>query len=191
MLASVNRDEALRLLRVEHDAVYSLIDDLTEAEMTRRDTIRYGLYNDQECSFKDLLAHLICYEALTLEALAAWRAGEKHWVIDAVADTRASRDLHYGGIADRARLSLDEQIDEYRRKSAELEAALAELQDGQWRERAFYPTHGPTHGGADLGGLIESIMVSPPRPMYRHLPVHIPDTKAYIGSLRQSRAAKS
>ncbi len=186
MLASVNRDEALRLLRIEHAAVYRLIDDLTDAEMTRRDTIQYGLYADQECSFKDLLAHLICYEALALEAIAAWRAGEKHWVIDAVDDARSSRDIHYGGIADRARLSLDEQIDEYRQKSAELESALADMRDDQWREPAFYPTR----GGADLGGMIESIMVTPPRPMYRHLPVHIPNTNAYVGSLRQSRVAK-
>lgn len=186
MLASVNREEALRLLRIEHAAVYSLIDHLTEAEMTRRDTIRYGLYPDQQCSFKDLLAHLICYEALTLEAVAAWRAGEKHWVIDAVDDARASRDLHYGGIADRARLSLAEQIDEYRQTSAKLESALADMPDEQWRAAACYPTR----RGADLGGMIESIMVSPPRPMYRHLPVHIPDTDAYIASLRHSRPAK-
>lgn len=186
MLASVNRGEALRLLRVEHAAVYRLIDDLTDAEMTRCDTIRYGLYADQDCSFKDLLAHLICYEALCLEAIAAWRAGEKHWVIDAVGDARSSRDIHFGGIADRVRLSLDEQIDEYRQTSAELESALADMLDDQWREPAFYPTR----GGANLGGMIESIMVTPPRPMYRHLPVHIPDTKAYIGGLRQSREAR-
>lgn len=187
MLASVNREEALRLLRIEHAAVNRLIDELTDAEMMRRDTIRYGLYADQECSFKDLLAHLICYEALTLEALAAWRAGEKHWVIDAINDARASRDIHYGGIADRARLRLDEQIGEYRQTSAQLESTLAEMPDEQWREAAIY---GP-RGGEDLGGMIESIMVTPPRPMYRHLPVHIPDSDAYIASLRPSRAAKS
>lgn len=181
MLASVNQDEALRLLRVEHSAVYSLIDELSAAQMTRRDTIRYGLYADQQCSFKDLLAHLICYEALTLQALDAWRAGEKHWVIDAVKDARASRDLHYGGIAERARLSLAEQVDEYRRTSVGLEAALAEMREAQWREPAFYPTR----AGEDLGGMVESIMVSPPRPMYRHLPVHIPDAQAYVSGLRR------
>ena len=144
MLASVSLEEALRLLKLEHTAVYRLIDDLTDAEMTRLNTIRYGLYADQECSFKDLLAHLVCYEALTLEAIASWRTGEKHWVIDAVDDAGASRNIHYGGIADRARLRLEEQIDEYRQKSAELEKALADsagrpvaqksaLSDARWR----------------------------------------------------------
>ena len=182
MLASVSLEEALRLLKLEHTAVYRLIDDLTDAEMTRLNTIRYGLYADQECSFKDLLAHLVCYEALTLEAIASWRTGEKHWVIDAVDDAGASRNIHYGGIADRARLRLDEQIDEYRQRSAELEKALSEVRDDQWRKKAPYPTR----AGEDLGGMIESIMVTPPRPMYRHLPVHIPDTQQYISNLRRA-----
>ena len=59
MLASVDPKTALGLLKVEHNAVLELIDTLTEAEMTRPDTIRYGLYPGQKCSFKDLLAHLI------------------------------------------------------------------------------------------------------------------------------------
>ena len=182
MLASLSREEALRLLKVEHTAVNRLIDDLTAAEMTRHDTIRYGLYADQECSFKDLLAHLVCYEVLTLEAIASCRTGEKHWVIDAVDDARASRNIHYGGIADRARLCLDEQIDEYRQKSVELETALADMRDDQWRKKAPYPTR----AGEDLGGMIERIMVMPPRPMYRHLPVHIPDTHTYVSNLRRT-----
>ena len=36
----------------------------------------------------------------------------------------------------------------------------------------------------DLGGMIEGILVLPPRPKYRHLPVHVPDTRAYMRSLR-------
>lgn len=187
MRATIERTEALRLLGIEHGAVAALIDALTDEEMTRRDTIRYGLYYDQECSFKDLLAHLICYEALTLEAIAEWRRGAKHSVVDAVDDARASRDIHYGGIADRQHLSLSAQIDEYRQVSARLEATIADLSDGQWREPAPFTADAAT----DLGGMIESIMVMPPRPMYRHLPVHVPDSAAYIRSLRQSSRSPS
>ena len=187
MRATIERREALRLLKIEHGAVAALIDALTEEEMTRRDTIRYGLYYDQECSFKDLLAHLVCYEALTLEAIAEWRRGAKHWAVAAVDDSRASRDIHYGGIADRAHLSLTEQIDEYRNVSARLEAAIADMSDGEWREPAPFAVDSVT----DLGGMIEGIMVMPPRPMYRHLPVHVPDSAAYIRSLRQKSRSPS
>ena len=44
--------------------------------------------------------------------------------------------------------------------------------------------HSPSADDSDLGGMIEDILVLPPRPMYRHLPVHIPDAARYIRSLR-------
>ena len=182
MRATVARAEAILHLEVEHEAVTALIDALTDEEMTRSDTIQHGLYYDQECSFKDLLAHLVCYEALTLEAIAQWREGVKHWVVDAIDDPRASREIHYGGIADREELSLSEQLDEYRRVSARLEQTLGTLSDAQWRKSAPFPAA----AGMDLGGMIERIMVMPPRPLYRHLPVHVPDSATYIKRLRQA-----
>ncbi len=180
MRATVERAEALRLLKIEHLAVEALIAELSEEEMTRGDTIRHGLYHDQQCSFKDLLAHLICYEVYTVEALREWGAGRKHWAIDAVKDPRRGREIHYGGIAERARLSLGEQLAEYRQVSRELESAVEALPETDWRMAAPYADG----QGSDLGGMIEGILVLPPRPLYRHLPVHVPDANAYIRSLR-------
>lgn len=182
MRATVERDEALRILRIERQAVEALVAALSDEEMTRRDTIRHGLYYDQECSFKDLLAHLVCYEQFALEAIASWQSGQKHWAISALQDPRQNREIHYGGIAERAHASLDEQLAEYRRVGAELEAAIAALSADEWRAEAPFPAAQPT----DLGGMIEGIMVLPPRPLYRHLPVHIPDAASYIRGLRAS-----
>lgn len=179
MLATVDRTEALRLLKIEHEAVLELIDTLTEEEMTRPDTIRYGLYSDQRLAFKDLLAHLICYEAYTIEVVNDWKIKAQHWVIDGIVEE--GRKIHYGGIADRAHLTLAEQVEEVRQVYTTLETTFATLTDAEWRENAFYPTPSPT----DLGGIIERIVVAPPRPLYRHLPVHIPDTDAYIAGLRR------
>ncbi len=180
MRATVKREEALRLLSIEHQAVEALMAELSDEEMSRGDTIRHGLYYDQECSFKDLLAHLICYEVYTVEALREWQAGQKHWAIDAVKDPRRGREIHYGGIAERAHLSLGEQLEEYRQTSRELEAAIDSLSDADWRMAALYADDQAT----DLGGMIEGILVLPPRPLYRHLPVHVPDASSYIRSLR-------
>jgi hypothetical protein len=172
--------EALRLLQVEHQAVAALMAELTDEEMQRRDTIQHGMYYDQECSFKDLLAHLICYEVYTLEAIGAWRDRHKHWAIEAVQDPRRGREIHYGGIADRAHLSLGEQLAEYRTVSQALEQAIGEMSDDDWRRAPSFALA----GDSDLGGMIEGILVLPPRPMYRHLPVHIPDAARYVRSLR-------
>jgi len=181
MLASVEREEALRLLKIEHNSIRALITELTAEEMIKPDTIRYGLYSDQQCSFKDLLAHLICYEAYSLKAIQSWQQGKKHWVIDAMTDYREGVKIHYGGIEDRRSMTLQEVLDEWQETHSALEAIVANLTDDQWHEEAPYTTTEPTN----LGGMIEPILVAPPRPMYRHLPVHIPDADAYIRSIRQ------
>jgi hypothetical protein len=180
MLASVDRQTALQLLETEHAAVRALIEDLTPEEMTRPDTIEYGLYPDQECSFKDLLAHLITYEVYAVEAVAAWQQGQKHWIIDAMRSPSTSRDVHYNGIACRAHLSLEAVIHEWETAQAALMQTISGLSDTAWRSPAPYPAPEPT----DLGGMLEAILVAPPRPMYRHLPVHIPDSAAYVRGLR-------
>lgn len=180
MRATVEREEALRLLRIEHQAVAALIDELTDEEMTRRDTIQHGMYYDQECSFKDLLAHLICYEVYTVEAIGEWRTGRQHWAIEAVRDPRRGREIHYGGIADRAQLSLAEQLHEYRAVSEALEREIGALSAADWRGAPSFPMA----RASDLGGMIEGILVLPPRPLYRHLPVHVPDAARYVSSLR-------
>jgi hypothetical protein len=181
MLASVDRTVALTNLESEHAAVRALINTLTDAEMTRPDTIEYGLYADQELSFKDLLAHLITYEAYALEAIAAWGRGEAHWIVAAMLSPAGGRQVHYGGIAARAQRSLAEVLAEWERTQAGLMDALRGLSDDDWRGRAPYPTDRPT----DLGGILAIILVAPPRPVYRHLPVHIPDAEAYVRGLRE------
>ncbi|NDJ59695.1 MAG: hypothetical protein GYB67_01140 [Chloroflexi bacterium] len=181
MLASVERAEALRLLKIEHAAVRELIDALTDEEMTRTNTIRYGVYPDQRLSFKDLLAHLITYEAYALEAIEAWEHGERHWVCDSIETARGDLEIHYGGIEARAGLALAAVLAEWEQTQSTLEATFEALSDTAWRTPAPYDTDEPL----DLGGMLEPILVAPPRPLYRHLPVHIPDSAAYIRSLRR------
>ena len=178
MRASVNPTTAADLLDVEHAAVRALIDELTDAEMTHPDTIRYGLYPDQECSFKDLLAHLVCYEVFALEALAEWRRGKEHWILDAL-ETRG-REIHFAGIEDRRHSTLAEQLAEWERVQNAVTQAIRNISEQEWCGLAPYEDGEST----DLGGMLERIIVAPPRPMYRHLPVHIPDSEAYIRSLR-------
>lgn len=179
MLATVERSTALELLAVEHAAVRALIDALSDEEMTRPDTIRYGLYPDQRCSFKDLLAHLITYEAYALEALDAWQAGREHWIGEALYSR--GRDIHFGGIEQRAHCTLAEVLDEWDSTQRSLKDSIRSLSDEAWHSAAPYTSDTPT----DLGGMLEAIIVTPPRPLYRHLPVHIPDAEAYIDSLRR------
>jgi hypothetical protein len=149
--------------------------------MTRYNTIRYGLYPDQRLSFQDLLAHLLTYEVLSLEMLDAWSRGEKHAAIEQMQSSEESRRIHYEGIESRRNLSLAEAVALCESTQDALMRALHALDDTQWHERAPFPTPAPL----DLGGALEIILVAPPRPPYRHLPVHIPDVEAYVRSLRR------
>jgi hypothetical protein len=180
MLAKINRETALKQLDIEHDAVRGLIDTLTEEEMTRPDTIEYGLYWDQHLSFKDLLAHLVTYEAFSIEAIDDWQNGTKHPVIDEMQSERGSREIHYAGIDNRGKLTLAEMLDEWERTQALLMEKLHGLSHEEWHQKAPFAYPVPL----DLGGVLEIILVAPPRPPYRHLPVHIPDVPAYIRKLR-------
>ena len=179
MRATVDPETAVRLLKVEHKAVRDVIDALTPEQMTHPDTIRHGLYPGQTCSFKDLLAHLICYEAYALEAIEVWNQSDKHWIIDAMRSPVLGREVHFGGIAQRVNQSLDETIEEWETTQADLETTIASFKAESWRQPAPFDDEEDT----DLGGMLEAIIVAPPRPLYRHLPVHIPDTDAYIRAL--------
>lgn len=181
MQATTDRETALRLLAVEHNAIRELIDELTDEEKTRPNTIRYGLYSDQRLSFKDLLAHLVTYEVYTLETIDQWQQGKKHPILDTLDTYEGGMRIHYGGIEQRAAIPLSGVVEEWDTTQASLHHTIRQLTDQEWRSPAPYPTDEPT----DLGGVVEFILVQPPRPLYRHLPVHIPDSQAYIRALRQ------
>ena len=180
MRATVTPQRAAQLLQVEHDSVRELIDELQPDEMTRPDTVHHGFFADQHCSFKDLLAHLTVYEALALEALQAWQRGERHPVSDIMRSPARSLELHYDGISARSDHSLAQVLDEWEQIQAGLVEAIAAFSEEEWRSAPSWPTR----EALDRGGMLEEIIVTPPRPLYRHLPVHVPDSAAYIRSLR-------
>jgi hypothetical protein len=181
MKATASRETTLKQLAIEHDEVRALITALTEDEMTRPDTIEYGLFADQELSFQDLLAHLITYEAYAIETIEAWLRGQKHPVIDAMLSPSAARRIHYAGIEDRRGRSLAQILQEWETTQANLMVAIERLSDVDWTGPAPFPSATPI----DLGGALEIILVAPPRPLYRHLPVHIPNADAYLRKLRR------
>ncbi|MEL7236194.1 MAG: hypothetical protein AAGK74_16940, partial [Chloroflexota bacterium] len=136
-------------------------------------------------SFKDLLAHMNACEGHALEAYEAW---EQHREIHPiVADVRyRARDVHYASTADRAHLSLPEMIDRYLSTAEKLEQLYANMSGQMWNMPYPMPQRNPNAEPVmgDVGGMLESIVVAPPRPLYRHLPVHIPDSDRYINRVR-------
>jgi hypothetical protein len=172
MRATTDSDTALHLLQQEHAETKAIIAELSDDEMTRPNTIRYGLYPDDVWSFRDLLAHMTAYEHHALNATDAFRQGEKHLILDRVVGDGYR--VHKESVSDYVGRSLAEMVAEYESNAEALESLVSEADDAQWREVAAFDAN------TDFGGVIERILVLPPRPLYRHLPVHIPDMDAYI-----------
>ena len=185
MKATKTREFALSELSKEHEEVRKLIDTLTDEEMTRPDTIEHGLYSDQELSFKDLLAHLTTYEAYTLEALVEWGDKRKHWIIDGTHTGQTDIEVHYQGIAVRRPYTLQQMLDEWDKTQATLEDTIRNFTETDWMMPPPFENAYPL----DLGGVIEMILCMPPRPPYRHLPVHIPNPQQYIWKLKAQTGA--
>ncbi len=183
MLATVSLENARALLNTEHQDVKSLLDALTPEEMTRPDTIRHGLFWGQHWSFKDLLAHLTTYEALAVEAYHAWLRGERHACLNQVQTAQGSEDIHNGGVADRRHLSLQAMIDQWHENQRALTAVLEQLTEEEWQSPAPFAT--TDDHPYDLGGVFEAIIAPVTRrPIYRHLPVHIPEHAEYLHQMR-------
>lgn len=186
MRATVSPREALRILRdEEHAAVKSLIDTLTDAEMTYPDSIDHGLYYDQAYSFKDLLAHMNAYEVHAIDVYEAFEAN--YDLLPIVADVAyRPREVHYASTADRDHLSLSEMIDLYISTASKLERIYANMPGELWNIPIPFPPPEPnlTQIAVEFGRVLEGIIVAPPRPLYRHLPVHIPDVDRYVRRVR-------
>lgn len=180
MKATKTRAFALDELAKEHGAVRAVIDALTDEEMLRPDTIKHGLYADQALSFKDLLAHLTTYEAYTLEALVEWGDRRKHWIIDGTRSGQTDIEVHYQGIAARRSYTLAQMLEAWDKTQATLENAIRHLNETDWMMPPPFENTYPL----DLGGMVEMILCMPPRPPYRHLPVHIPDPAQYVQTLK-------
>jgi hypothetical protein len=72
-----------------------------------------------------------------------------------------SREIHFGGIAERAPWSLAEVLAEWETSQARLKTVIGGLSEAAWTAPAPYPTDEPT----DMGGMLEAILVAPPRPL--------------------------
>ncbi len=189
MLATVSLETARSLLNTEHQEVEALLNTLTPEEMTHPDTIRHGLFWGQHWSFKDLLAHLTTYEALAIDAHASWINGERHWSLNEVETSAGSENIHNEGVANRRHLSLDAVLDEWHANQRELTAVLENLTEEQWQSPAPFET--TAEHPYNLGGVFEAIIAPVTRrPIYRHLPVHIPDYAEYLRQLRSADQIK-
>ena len=160
--AATERDDAIHSLESGQAALDVLYASFSDTQMEQPATMAGGSW-----SAKDLLGHVAAWEALALQTLAAWRAGQPlptdiDWpgtdTFNARAQQRTSRQL----------------LVEVRQHAGDTHAALVRairsLSDDEWRSSRSGKTLGDTLGRITGG----------PAGNFRHAFDHLDDLKAFV-----------
>jgi hypothetical protein len=171
MIATVDRQSAISVLRAEHSAIRTLLAAESEESLSAAGRVRRGLFPGQASSLTALLGHLQLWELIALEALDSFLLGEKPWICEAAYETpEAGAKINLDSDAFKHGWSVQRSIQSWRQTAACLEAALENLSDTQWRLPAPYESDSPE----DLGGLLESLLTAPRERPFEHMPNHLP-----------------
>lgn len=165
----MDRAEAVRILEEGYATVRALLGGLDDEAFARRGTIGGG-----EWSAKDLLCHLMFWEANALEALEDWRAGQtwrkSGWFDEPGGDDR----LNAQAEAEFLGLSPDEARGRAASTHVAVVAAVHDLSDEEW----VRPIPGAESGwGEGLG----SILQGSDGTAFTHAWAHLPDLRAFTG----------
>ena len=161
-----SRSEAVRILvegRAEIDALL--------ARLSPRDLTRPGI-GGGEWSPKDLLGHLASWEEHALEALAAWKRGERA-PIDTQLYSRATSAINAEGVARKAKMAYASVRQSADRTHAALLAAMREMPDRRWSEPAT------PRGRKPLGHRLGAILGGPTG-LFRHAEAHLKSLRAFV-----------
>jgi hypothetical protein len=171
MIATVDKQSAVSVIRAEHSAIRALLELESEESMTATGRVRRGLFPGQDSSLTALLGHLQLWELIALEALDSFLRGEKPWICEAVYETAdAGAKINLDSDAFKRSWSVQRSIQSWRQTAACLEVTLEGLSDTQWRLAAPYESDSPE----DLGGLMESLLTAPREKPFEHLANHLP-----------------
>ncbi len=169
----MTKAEAIDILQAGHRAVAELIARLTGRRIAARRTIGGG-----DWSAKDLVAHLTFWERNALEALDAWTHAERA-PIERALDERGLTAVNADAVAAGARSSVAEVLREAEDTHRRLSRAIRSISDAEW-DRPPTPRSRRTLGER-LGGILGG-----PGGGYRHAEAHLPDLRAYVGSVDRS-----
>jgi hypothetical protein len=167
------RLHAIAILDEGYRAASDLLERLTERQIAARRTIGGGTW-----SAKDLLGHLMSWERNALDALEAWRRGERA-PIDRALDAHGLAGVNEEAVAALARRSVARIRSDAAETHERLIRELRSIPDAEWG-RPPTPRSRRSLGerlGALLGG---------PGGGFRHAAAHLPDLRAYVDSVARS-----
>ena len=178
-MASITREDALATLEDGQSKLDQLLTQLSDEELSKPATMGGG-----DWSAKDLMCHVARWNELAVEAMEAWRRGEKpaiedEW--DGVDEGEMSGvDRINADNYDRSKdISPDGARLRMREAHAAITGAISGMDNAEWHSKAPYPTQRRGWLGMMMGSITGA-----PKLAYGHAFAHLPDLQAYVSELR-------
>jgi hypothetical protein len=174
-MASLTRDQAIRVLEDRHAANAELFDRLSDEQMIAAGTIANG-----DWSAKDLMGHIAAWERYGLETRAAFVRNEQPAIEAAFADEDGVDRLNDEAVARDADLPLQRVRDESEATFRELTATIRSMTDADWSSTYDPRAEEKETIGEVLGGLTGA---SPPDGPFAHAAAHVEALRTYVKSV--------
>src|SRR5258708_23094258 len=151
--------------------------DTQLAQLSDEQLVKPAAMGGGDWSAKDAMCHVAHWNELAMEALAAWRKGEKPAIEDQWDDVDKINAANYERSKDS---SPDDAWARMRDAHEAITSAIREMDNAEWNAEAPYQTERRAWLGRVLG-----TTTGAPQLAYGHAFAHLPDLEAYVLELRK------
>jgi hypothetical protein len=153
-------DETVRRVAADRALLVARLDGRTEAELAAPYRVDGRPLGDGCESLRDLVAHVLMWDEITLAVLTETARGRTHWSLGARWEQPAvGRLLNASGVAAGRRLPVDLLVSRYGAVREALLDELSRYDEDRWQ--------------AGVGAVVQHAMTVPDQPPYRHVAFHL------------------
>jgi hypothetical protein len=167
--------ETVRRTAADRDLLIERVRGLEVSDLVAPYRVHGGPLGDFCDSLRDLVAHVLMWDEISLAVLAEAERGRAHWSLAAAWETpEVGRDLNRAGVAAGRELPVDLLVDRFADVRDALLARFAEYGDAGWtRAVDLDGVEAPT-----VGALAQYAMTVPGNDPYWHAAIHLGELAA-------------
>jgi hypothetical protein len=162
--------EAVRRTELDRRLLMDEITGRSDETLVAPYTVTAGPLGDACDSLRDLVAHVLMWDEISLAVLAEARAAHRHWSLDPRWETReAGQMLNASGVAAGREVPVGLLLHRFASVRDALLAELRGYSEEEWRTPTAFDLD-PRHS---VGSLAEYVMTVPGQHSYWHVAIHL------------------